>query len=217
MANLSPILGLLAGAVGIVDTLPYVRDTLRGFTRPHRGTWLIWGVLAVVAFVSQRADGGSWSLVMTGTQAILTGLVFLLAIRHGEGGLSTVDLSLIGVAGAGVIGWLVAGQPVLAVACVIVADLSAAAMMTPKAYRDPGSETLAMYALAGVAGALATVAVGELDVSLLVYPAYYCVVNSAIALLIHWRRRKTSWSPPRCACGDVGRPSLAVSDAKGRT
>ena len=88
MADLTPILGLLAGAVGIVDTVPYVRDMLRGLTRPHRGTWLIWGVLAVVAFVSQRADGGSWSLVMTGTQAVLTGLVFLLAIRHGEGGLS---------------------------------------------------------------------------------------------------------------------------------
>lgn len=217
MADLTPILGLLAGAVGIVDTVPYVRDMLRGLTRPHRGTWLIWGVLAVVAYGSQRADGGSWSLVMTGTQAILTGLVFLLAIRHGEGGLSAVDLSLIGVAGAGVIGWLVARQPVVAVACVIAADLSAAAMMTPKTYRDPGSETLAMYALAGVAGALATAAVGELDVSLMLYPAYYCLVNSAMALLIHWRRRKTSWSPPRCACGDVGRPSLGMSDAKGRT
>jgi hypothetical protein len=217
MADLTPILGLLAGAVGIVDTVPYVRDMLRGLTRPHRGTWLIWGVLAVVAYGSQRADGGSWSLVMTGTQAILTGLVFLLAIRHGEGGLSAVDLSLIVVAGAGVIGWLVARQPVVAVACVIAADLSAAAMMTPKTYRDPGSETLAMYALAGVAGALATAAVGELDVSLMLYPAYYCVVNGAMALLIHWRRRKTSWSPPRCACGDGGRPSLGMSDAKGRT
>ena len=87
---------------------------------------------------------------MTGTQAILTGLVFLLAIRHGEGGLSTVDLSLIGVAGAGVIGWLVAGQPVLAVACVIVADLSAAAMM-----RDTCTARVA-FAAAGAERAWAT-------------------------------------------------------------
>jgi hypothetical protein len=59
--------------------------------------------------------------------------------------------------------------------------------------------------------------IGWLDVSLMLYPAYYCVVNTAMALLIHWRRRKTSWSPPRCACGDVGRPSLGMNDAKGRT
>ena len=37
------VLGVSAGAIGIADTIPYVRDTLRGVTRPHRGTWLIWG------------------------------------------------------------------------------------------------------------------------------------------------------------------------------
>jgi hypothetical protein len=198
-----PILGLLAGLVGIVDTVPYVRDTVRGATRPHRGTWLIWGVLAVVACLSQRADGASWSLVLTGSQVILTGLVFALAIRHGEGGLAVVELGLIAVACAGVVGWVLAREPVVAVVCVIVADLAAVAMMTPKAYRDPHSETLAMYALASVGGALAAGAVGELDVSLLLYPAYYCVANAAIALLIFLRRRHSSWSLHEgvsCAC-----------------
>ena len=74
MPDLAPILGLLGGAVGVADTIPYVRDTVHGSTRPHRGTWLIWGVLAIVACASQRADGASWSLVMTATQAVLTGL-----------------------------------------------------------------------------------------------------------------------------------------------
>ena len=217
MTDLAPILGVLGAAVGVVDTIPYVRDTVRGSTRPHRGTWLIWGVLAVVACVSQRADGASWSVLMTATQAVLTGLVFVLAIRHGEGGLTAVDVSLIAVAGAGVFGWIVADEPLVAVGFVIVADLSAAAMMTPKAYRDPGSETLTMYAWAGVGGALAAGAVGALDVSLLLYPAYYCAVNAALALLIHVRRRRTSWSPPRCARASGRRASLAVSDAKGPT
>ena len=44
MSELAPVLGVLAGVVGVADTIPYVRDTLRGVTRPHRGTWLIWGV-----------------------------------------------------------------------------------------------------------------------------------------------------------------------------
>src|SRR6266545_5648515 len=150
MADLVPILGVLGGVASIANTVPYVRDMLRGTTRPHRGAWLIWTVLAFVVYLAQRADGASWSLVMTGSQAILTGAVFLLAIRRGEGGMTTADLSLIAVASAGVIGWLVARQPVVAVTCVILADLSAMAMMTPKAYRDPGSETLSTFALAGV-------------------------------------------------------------------
>jgi hypothetical protein len=65
--------------------------------------------------------------------------------------------------------------------------------MTPKAYRDPHSETLAMYALASVGGALAAGAVGALDAALLVYPIYYCLINGALALLISMRRRQPSW------------------------
>jgi hypothetical protein len=99
MNDLAPVFGVLGGLAGIADTIPYVRDTLRGSTRPHRGSWLIWGLLAIVACLSQQADGASWSVLMTATQAIVTGFVFVLAIRYGEGGMSARDLSLIALAG----------------------------------------------------------------------------------------------------------------------
>ena len=188
MIELVVILGLLAGLIGVADTIPYVRDTLRGTTRPHRGTWLIWGVLAVVVCLSQYADGASWSLVMAGVQAVLTSVIFVLSIRRGEGGLSRTELVMMAIAGAGVIGWLIAGEPLVATACVVAADLIGAAMMVPKTYRDPESETLVTFAFASLGGALAAGAVGALDASLLLYPVYYCLVNGAIALLIHYRR-----------------------------
>jgi len=191
----APVLGVLGGLVGVADTIPYVRDTVRGSTRPHRGTWLIWGLLAIVACVAQVADGGSWSVVMTGTQAILTGAVFLLAIRYGEGGMSAADLALIALAGGGVIGWILAREPIVAVGCVIAADLIAFAMMVPKVRRDPHSETVSTYALASVGGALATGAVGMVDLSLILYPAYYCVANGAAAMLIHQRRTTGAADP----------------------
>jgi len=195
LITLAPVFGVLAGVVGVVDTVPYVRDIVRGTTRPHRGTWFIWGMLAIVVCVSQRADGASWSLVMAGTQAVLTSLIFVLAIRRGEGGLSATDGMLIAIAAGGMAAWVVADEPIIATACVIAADLIAAAMMVPKVYRDPGSETLVTFALAGVGGALAAGAVGATDASLLCYPIYYCLVNWAIALLIHHRRVALGVSP----------------------
>ena len=87
------ILGLAAGLIGVLDTIPYVRDTLRGSTRPHRGTWLIWGVLAVVVCLSQYADGASWSLVMAAVQAVLTCGIFVLSIRWGVGGRSAIQIA----------------------------------------------------------------------------------------------------------------------------
>jgi hypothetical protein len=188
MSDVAPVLGLLAAAVGIADTIPYVRDTVRRSTCPHRGTWLIWGVLAIVVCLSQRADGASWSLIMPATQAVLTVLIFALAIRLGTGGLGTVDLVLIAVAGVGAAGWLVAGEPIVATACVVAADLIAAGMMVPKTWRDPDSETLSMFAFASLGGALAAGSVGAMAPALLMYPVYYCLVNGALALLI-WQRR----------------------------
>jgi hypothetical protein len=188
MTDVAPVLGVLAGLASVADTIPYVRDIVRGTTRPHRGTWLIWGVLAIVVFASQRAEGASWSLVMAGSQAVVTSVVFLLAIRHGEGGMSAPDVALIAMAGGGVIGWLVADEPLIAIAGVITADVIAAAMMAPKTFRDPDSETLATFAFASLGGALAAGAVGTADLSLLAYPVYYCLCNAALASLIYSRR-----------------------------
>ena len=188
MTELAPVLGILAVLVGVANTVPYIRDTLRGVTRPHRGTWLIWSVLATVVCLSQRADGATWSLLMPAAQTVLTSLIFFLAIRRGVGGVSAGDRAVMAIAGAGVIGWMVADEPIVATACVIAADAIAAAMMVPKTYRDPDSETLSTFVLASLGGALAAGAVGSPELSLLLYPLYFVVVNGALALLIHHRR-----------------------------
>ena len=203
MTELAPVLGIAAALVGIADTIPYVRDTLRGSTRPHRGTWLVWSVLAVVVCFSMEADGASWSLPMAATQAVLITLIFTLSVGRGVGGAGGADCVMLVIAGAGVAGWLLADAPLVATACVVAADLIAVAMMVPKTYRDPHSETLSTFALAGLSGALATGAVASLDPSLLLYPAYFCLVNAGLALLIHQRRAASSISRRSSS----GRPS----------
>jgi hypothetical protein len=124
---------------------------------------------------------------MSGTQAVLTVVVLALAMRRGGG--APRDTVVIAIAGVGVAGWILIDEPVVATACVVGADLLAAALMVPKTYRNPRSETLSSFAVASVGGALAVAAVGTLDVALLLYPAYFCVVNAALAVLIHQRRR----------------------------
>ena len=190
MTEIAPVLGVLAVLVGIADTIPYVRDTLRGATRPHRGTWLIWSTLTIVVCFSQRADGATWSLLMAAAQAILTSLIFVLAIRRGEGGVGTGDRIMLAIACGGVVGWISADEPIVATACVVAADLIGAAMMVPKTWRDPDSETLATFALASLGGLLAAGAVGTPDLSLLLYPLYFGLVNGALAILIYERRRR---------------------------
>jgi hypothetical protein len=183
------LLGIAAAVISLVDPIPYIRDILRGRTRPHRGTWLIWSTLGATAFASQLSDGGSWSLAMIGVQTLTMTLVFLLSIRGGVGGVGAYDLTMIGAAGLGVVGWLLTDQPVVATVFVVVADSIGVALMLPKTWRDPWSETPSMYMLASVSGVLSAAAVGALDVSLLLYPSYFALANGLTAWVIVARRR----------------------------
>jgi len=197
----APVLGVVAGVLGVIEVLPYVRDTLRRSTRPHRGTWFIWAVLAGVAFWAHRADGASWSLLLLGVECVGTAVVFALSLRWGHGALTTVERRLVLLAGVGVGGWVVSDEPLVALACVIASDLVATSMMLPKTWRNPASETLSTYVMASAGGAAAaasvgvTVAVtssasvGVAPASLLVYPVYLCLINGAVAAVLVVRRR----------------------------
>jgi hypothetical protein len=188
MIEATATFAMLGGALGAAESIPYLRDTWRGSTVPHRGSWLIWGVIEVVAVEAQRADGARWSLIPLITQAVGTCLVFALSIRLGSGGVSRVELALIALAGAGVLGWFSVDEPVIATICVIAADFVAAMMMLPKAWREPHSETMSTFALASLGGLTAMGSVGVLSLPLLMYPVYFALVNAALTLVIGLRR-----------------------------
>ncbi len=102
---------------------------------------------------------------------------------------------MLGLASLGLVGWLLFTDPMAATACAAVADGAGLLAMAPKAWADPNSETLATYALAGATGLLAALAVEAWDVALLLFPVYFCLGNTATAILIALRRRAVSEVP----------------------
>jgi hypothetical protein len=132
---------------------------------------------------------------MMAAQAVLTTLVLVLSVRWGSGGLGRPDVLMLAMAGVGVGGWWIAGDPIVATLCIIVADVLGIAMMTPKAWRDPSSETSSTYALASLSGLLAAGAVGSPEPGLLLYPVYYALANGALALLLRTRAAQLAARP----------------------
>jgi len=194
------VLAVVAGlgvVLSLVDALPYLRDIVAGTTRPHRGTWLIWSVLAWVALASNWADGAQWSLAPLAAQAFFCGVILAMSLRRGEGGLGRGELVMFGIAAAGVYAAVTFTDPTLATYGVIVADVAGALMMVPKSWRDPHSETVSTFALSSVVGLCALVSVGRPDAALLVYPAYYVVVNGLLAALLLTRRRTVALATVR--------------------
>lgn len=186
----SEALGIASAGFLIAAGVPYIRDVLAGSTRPHRATWLIWCLLSLIALASQRADGASWSLVLVAVQSVEAALIAGLSVRRGVGGGSRIELLLLGVAALGVVGWAAAGNPLIATACVVFADLIAVVLMIPKTVRDPMSETLSAYLVGLVGVVLSALSVGRFAPALLLYPAYLLVADSAVVIVIASGRRR---------------------------
>jgi len=188
MALVDPaVVGSLGAALSVVGTGLYLRGIRRGDTLPHRGSWMVWSVIAVVAAASDGADGGGWSLVVLGVQAVGTLAVAAWALGHGVGRLTPTNLAMLALAALGVLGWTTLTDPTVAAACVAVADGAGLVAMMPKTWADPYSETVSTYALAGVTGLLGALAVHAWSAALL-FPVYFCLGNATTAVAITLRR-----------------------------
>lgn len=50
------ILGAIAFLISIVGTVVYIRSILKGDTKPHLYTWIVFSILTCIAFFAQISD-----------------------------------------------------------------------------------------------------------------------------------------------------------------
>ena len=181
--------GIASGVIQMIAIVPYLRDVLAGSTRPHRGTWTIWTVLSLTVLASQWADGGRWSLIVVAAQALSCVVTLALSLGRGVGGTARIELMLLGVAALGVVAWWQADDPTLATCAVIAADLIGVALMLPKTFRDPDSETASAFVIGVCAAFLGLLATGLDQLSLMLYPVFLVIADSALVGVIVLRRR----------------------------
>ncbi len=181
--------GYTSGILMMLSAIPYVRSILKGETKPHRMTWLIWSVLTIIAFFSQWAEGGTWSLLLTVGDTLAILVVFFFSIKFGVHGLRKIDLlSLLG-AGASLLLWYITKQPAVALFLIILVDLIGANLTIVKSWKNPETENWVGWAICGIGGFFGVLAVGELNFVLLSFPIYIFLINSIMALIVLIRKR----------------------------
>ncbi len=176
------ILGISASLLGIVGAIPYIIDSYRRKTIPHRFAWFIFLVISIISFASQYALGARASLFFAGWFICNNVIIFSLSMRKngGYGGVTTINIIGLVMALIGIVLWVTLSSPLAALLSVLAAEIIGALMIVIKIYKHPGSETLIMWALGTVASGLNILAVGKLDFALLSFPVYLFVANIAI-------------------------------------
>ncbi|HSX14909.1 MAG TPA: hypothetical protein VLE72_03330 [Candidatus Saccharimonadales bacterium] len=185
-------LGIIAGILALIAPIPYIRDIIKGTTKPNRATWFIWTALLAIALAGQLASGGTYSTLLTAGDLLGTFIVLMLAVKFGVGGWQTIDKLALAGAALGLILWRLFNSPALALAMIILVDYSGGLPTILKAHRDPDSETISSYWLVGIGSALAVISVGKLDIVLMVYPFFLAILMGLIvgAMLTSPTRRR---------------------------
>lgn len=174
--------GFLASALGIIGAAPYIYNTYRKKTKPHRFAWLIFLTLSVLLFASQLALGARSSLIFVGWTVVNNLIIFGLSLRKnaGYGDISIVNIISLALAVTSIVLWRVTDSPLIALVCLLIADGIGAMLIVVKTYKHPHTETIFMWSLGILAGILGMFAVGTLDYSLLAYPFYIALLNFMI-------------------------------------
>jgi hypothetical protein len=189
-------LGLAAGFIIFVSIVPYVRDTLRGSTRPNIVTWSLWTLTGAILVAAQYTAGASWTLVILLASTVTTSIVTVLAIRYGQRKYGWFDGACLAMAIVAIAGWAVTANPLTGIVLGVLAEACAVAPTVLKTYRAPETETSATYWLTNVATALALIASTRYDLANIVFPIYALSVNTLVACLAMRGRPRSKKAHP---------------------
>ena len=184
------ILGSIAGLIAMLAVIPYIKDIIHGTTRPNIFSWALWVLLLGISLLAQVSAGASWSALMILGDIVGTSTVLMLCLwgysygKYGRVEWVCTILALVAIAL-----WQLAHEPVLAIACAIIADLMAAVPTLIKAYKDPWSEAPMQFFIISFASLLALFSSTLLDAANLLFPAYLLLLNGSIGLLAYFGRR----------------------------
>lgn len=177
-------LGILAAVIVIVGTIPYLRDVLRGSTRPARSTWTLLTILLVLDLLVQHDIGVGWAIALTAGEVLATGSVFILALKYGVGGLDKADLVSYALWVIMVGCWLLLDRPLLALHFGVAADLVSMIPTFIKSWRQPTEESKSVFVTSSVAGFFGLLAAVNFGYENILLPLYLVLVNAAVVGLL---------------------------------
>lgn len=186
------VLAALSGVLEVASVVPYIRDIVKGETRPNVVSFVLWTTLQVIALLAQLKAGASWSAIVV-VMLTLSNLVILVFAFRGYGYrkygyLDGVSFAL--CVGA-LVAWQTTGNPLLAIFFSIVADVCASIPTLVKTYREPRTEHAGAWGLVTLALLLGTLSTERYDAANLAMPFYLTLMMGTIFILA-LRGRKVS-------------------------
>lgn len=187
---MKPVLGIIAGLIVIIGTVPYLRDILRHETKPSRATWTLLTILLFIDIFIQGELGTGWAIALTVGDFLACASVFVLSLKYGSGGAERSDIICYGLWVITVICWLGLNRPLLALHFGVLADFVALVPTFIKSWKKPDEESTNVFIASSLSGLVALFAVETYSYGAILLPLYLFIVNLAVAVVIILAHRR---------------------------
>ncbi len=168
----------------------YLTSMMKGRTRPHAFSWLIWGVISAIGLAAQIAEHAGPAAWVRGVGCVTCYVILALCWWKGERDIRRADWITLGIAFTAIPLWIITKTPVWSVILVCMIDSSGYLPTARKVWRKPKEETPYSYMFSCGGAFLSLLAIENYTPSTWLYPAVLTLSNATMASYILIRRRQ---------------------------
>jgi hypothetical protein len=179
----------LGAAIGALGTLFYLRDTLRGTTKPNRVTWLLWAIAPLLASAVEFRDGIGLRALPTFTIGFMPLLVFIGSFYNPASvwKIRRLDYVCGAMSVAGTMAWLFTQIGVVAIVAAIAADFMAGIPTMMKSWTHPETETVTSYIGAVINSSVLLLTVDHWTFEVAAFPVFILCIGSVQVFFVGFR------------------------------
>jgi len=188
---------LLGALVQLIGISSYIKDTVKGKTKPNRITWIMWSIAPMIATFAAISEGVTWTIIPTFMSGFGPLLVFISSFVNKKSywKLSKIDYICGAFSLLALILWAITSQASIAIVFAILSDLTASFPTLIKAWRQPETESTAPFTAGLFAQFTAAFAMKSWSFAELAFPVYLVLIN--IILILTIVRKKIAFLNPR--------------------
>ena len=176
----------LGTAIGALGTAVYLRDTLRGTTKPNRVTWLLWAVAPLLAAAVELNEGIGLRALPTFMVGFMPLLVFAASFHNRDAvwKIRRIDYACGVMSVVGTVVWLVTRNGVLAISAAIAADFLAGVPTVMKSWTHPETETVYSYVGVVISMGVVLLTIQDWTFDVAAFPIFIVCMGSVEVFLV---------------------------------
>ncbi len=186
---------LTAGtSLATLSVVPYIRNIIRGKTKPRIVSWVVWAILLGLTSIVSWQEGQVASAVLATTSTLACVIITTLAVRYTTFTLTRLERYTLLGALIGVVLWLVFDDPMLVLLAALTVDAIAYLPTYVNGWQNPHHESLSMFVVSTIGSSLvlAAAVLNQASSHGLVYPIYSVVFASIMITILVTRRKRAT-------------------------